>query len=130
MRISDWSSDVCSSDLERFNAIEGAARVDIGQIGRQDQRRHGKPGPPLEPHLPQQRADQAVRQIIHRAIRGRWTNITRKAAAAACYNSGPSSFTVQVWPFLRRVWRRSEEHTSELQSLMRRSYAVLCMNKN
>src|SRR3546814_3140384 len=26
-------------------------------------------------------------------------------------------------------WRRSEEHTSELQSLMRRSYAVFCLNK-
>src|SRR3546814_1759836 len=27
-------------------------------------------------------------------------------------------------------WRRSEEHTSELQSLMRISYAVFCLNKN
>src|SRR3546814_3407273 len=28
-----------------------------------------------------------------------------------------------------RFWQRSEEHTSELQSLMRISYAVLCLNK-
>src|SRR3546814_7035290 len=28
-----------------------------------------------------------------------------------------------------RVWRRSEEHTSELQSLMRISYAVFCLKK-
>src|SRR3546814_1916558 len=32
-------------------------------------------------------------------------------------------------PPVRRVWRRSEEHTSELQSLMRISYAVFCLKK-
>src|SRR3546814_6755130 len=33
-------------------------------------------------------------------------------------------------PFrLLRTWRRSEEHTSELQSLMRRSYAVFCLKQ-
>src|SRR3546814_4612600 len=31
--------------------------------------------------------------------------------------------------FLRSAWRRSEEHTSELQSLMRISYAVFCLKK-
>src|SRR3546814_10316702 len=30
---------------------------------------------------------------------------------------------------LQRVWRRSEEHTSELQSLMRISYAVFCLKR-
>src|SRR3546814_10555261 len=29
-----------------------------------------------------------------------------------------------------RVWRRSEEHTSELQSIMRIPYAVFCLTKN
>src|SRR3546814_2385040 len=32
-------------------------------------------------------------------------------------------------PALRRPWIRSEEHTSELQSLMRTSYAVFCLKK-
>src|SRR3546814_1894015 len=32
--------------------------------------------------------------------------------------------------YRRRSWRRSEEHTSELQSLMRSSYAVFCLIKN
>src|SRR3546814_8998046 len=32
--------------------------------------------------------------------------------------------------YLRSDWRRSEEHTSELQSLMRISYAVFCLKKN
>src|SRR3546814_5509380 len=33
------------------------------------------------------------------------------------------------WPFFERAWQRSEEHTSELQSLMRISYAVFCLKK-
>src|SRR3546814_9369236 len=37
--------------------------------------------------------------------------------------------TVNVWQSVRMA-KRSEEHTSELQSLMRISYAVFCLNKN
>src|SRR3546814_7461046 len=33
------------------------------------------------------------------------------------------------WQVRRQRWRRSEEHTSELQSLMRISYAVFCLKK-
>src|SRR3546814_4207575 len=33
------------------------------------------------------------------------------------------------FPYLLRCWNRSEEHTSELQSLMRISYAVFCLKK-
>src|SRR3546814_5407003 len=33
------------------------------------------------------------------------------------------------WPSKSRTWKRSEEHTSELQSLMRISYAVFCLKK-
>src|SRR3546814_2702045 len=34
-----------------------------------------------------------------------------------------------AWPPLEDQYLRSEEHTSELQSLMRRSYAVFCLQK-
>src|SRR3546814_2432537 len=34
-----------------------------------------------------------------------------------------------IWDALLKVARRSEEHTSELQSLMRISYAVFCLKK-
>src|SRR3546814_1890910 len=48
-------------------------------------------------------------------------------AVIAPYNLGP------FWPFGGRIFtvsiRRSEEHTSELQSLMRISYAVFCLKK-
>src|SRR3546814_2574616 len=40
----------------------------------------------------------------------------------------PPSGCERLWPF-RRSRRRSEEHTSELQSLMRISYAVFCLKK-
>src|SRR3546814_10649661 len=41
------------------------------------------------------------------------------------------STTITGWPTppRSRVWTRSEEHTSELQSLMRISYAVFCLKK-
>src|SRR3546814_3251175 len=46
--------------------------------------------------------------------------------AAAMHRSVPSDPAPQESP----MWKRSEEHTSELQSLMRISYAVFCMKKN
>src|SRR3546814_4939181 len=80
MRISDWSSDVCSSDLHRAG-LEAHAGP-LGPVRRDDHRGA----------LHQQPAHAAQR---------------RGAAASA----------------------RSEEHTSELQSLMRISYAVFCLKK-
>src|SRR3546814_2280405 len=54
----------------------------------------------------------------------------RNAAAAPC----PASSPAPRWSTCRRGWKapsqgRSEEHTSELQSLMRISYAVFCLKK-
>src|SRR3546814_4621837 len=43
---------------------------------------------------------------------------------------GPSSITSAIRPSRLASTCRSEEHTSELQSLMRISYAVFCLNKN
>src|SRR3546814_10700663 len=40
-------------------------------------------------------------------------------------DAGPPAAVAALW----RPWRRSEEHTSELQSLMRISYAVFCLKK-
>src|SRR3546814_4127867 len=41
----------------------------------------------------------------------------------------PPILTHFLCPFLTRIGHRSEEHTSELQSLMRISYAVFCLKK-
>src|SRR3546814_3833035 len=103
MRISDWSSDVCSSDL-RFtrpssSMTELRHRAGItSSIGTScnGTKRH----PPSTLLLIQSRAARTGR---HTALFDR--------------NSSTES----------RL--RSEEHTSELQSLMRISYAVFCLKK-
>src|SRR3546814_8597714 len=100
MRISDWSSDVCSSDL-----VAGASIL----ITR------GKDG--------------AVR-AFHNVCTHRGTRLVAESSG------NRSAFTCRyhAWTFnndgqLRSAPDRSEEHTSELQSLMRISYAVFCLKK-
>src|SRR3546814_6330412 len=111
MRISDWSADVCSSDLP---ALEGG-----------DQRAH--------PFI-------ASISFLTSWLRPRGTMRTSSPLATTIRSStptsairGPSERTRQlVLSIDRTVPRcalRSEEHTSELQSLMRNSYAVFCLKK-
>src|SRR3546814_4410685 len=98
MRISDWSSDVCSSDLGTCGGRIGACRDDDG-IGARRARR--------EQFLKIGRADVMA-------------DIAAKADVGDRLK-GSADF-----PGLDRTGR-SEEHTSELQSLMRISYAVFCL---
>src|SRR3546814_10449966 len=101
MRISDWSSDVCSSDL----GFEGATIVeDRGVFLIVAQHRHD---------------DDLVRRDARRAAQPIVVAMRHDDAADHPGRGAPA----------RRV-ARSEEHTSELQSLMRISYAVLCLKKN
>src|SRR3546814_7853467 len=91
MRISDWSSDVCSSDLRdarRRLLRQGRCHH---QTARKDQ---------TEDHRTSPLAPPQDRRLISTPGRG------------------PHSANL-----------RSEEHTSELQSLMRSSYAVFCLKK-
>src|SRR3546814_6363191 len=101
MRISDWSSDVCSSDLARRRRAGHAARPRLAADRAADRR----PG----------RADDPASRRQPFAVR---------AAARGLAGLG-------ILPPSRRsrggVAERSEEHTSELQSLMRISYAVFCL---
>src|SRR3546814_5143830 len=62
---------------------------------------------------------------------------SRRLKKSCCRSLGPAAPTIfSWWPTIAwRLWRlptardRSEEHTSELQSLMRISYAVFCLKK-
>src|SRR3546814_10098546 len=91
MRISDWSSDVCSSDLKTGHWI-GLDVHDVGDYRIDGQSRL------LEPDM------------VFTIEPGLYISPDDKSVAAK--------------------WRgRSEEHTSELQSLMRISYAVFCLTK-
>src|SRR3546814_3656656 len=99
MRISDWSSDVCSSDLsprrcwgcrgriDAIRALKSGSRANAGHCGSSLRGAQRRSNPATLP-------DQTVRWIAS------------------------SAFGL-----------RSEEHTSELQSLMRISYAVFCLKK-
>src|SRR3546814_7184323 len=99
MRISDWSSDVCSSDL--------------GAIGRI---------PPVR-QLPAQRTPGEADRVGSRSA----THSRRMARTAGPRQIGAPALTVSGLSRSDKV--RSEEHTSELQSLMRISYADFCLNK-
>src|SRR3546814_8607531 len=119
MRISDWSSDVCSSDLQQPDdrcapgdgeytrvavAVEQTAgkrcREDAGEIDDEDRR-------------------QRTRSEIER----RFTEPQRDIS-----EPGDQREQQRKAGDIDRA-QRSEEHTSELQSLMRNSYAVFCLKK-
>src|SRR3546814_6875402 len=95
MRISDWSSDVCSSDL----------RHAAGRSDRDRRIDEGVPTPDCGRRLLSHRFGQEQRRPPGDCRRRDWRDQDRAVAA------------------------RSEEHTSELQSLMRISYAVFCLKK-
>src|SRR3546814_3684615 len=112
MRISDWSSDVCSSDLtaRRYPAVarqylfgQGRARAEQAADEDRSARRCSRVG---------DRGRESPDQAIHQALHGRGGVADRRVGALAAGGV------------------RSEEHTSELQSLMRISYAVFCLKKN
>src|SRR3546814_9018090 len=125
MRISDWSSDVCSSDLPRVDNDPAA-------------RRQGVTAPPLigsrGPELP----DNPNRDDLGAAARPRaqvktpgscraWPS--RHMEPRRTFGSAGFSMGIKVPRPCGRGGSRSEEHTSELQSLMRNSYAVFCLKK-
>src|SRR3546814_3754759 len=111
MRISDWSSDVCSSDLRARHRADEAGRHEPGRrarcrpadwcasgAARQEERVHRR-------HARHRRGDHGCRRDDARRAR-------QQGGGRGAQSAG-----------------RSEEHTSELQSLMRISYAVFCLKK-
>src|SRR3546814_6124103 len=113
MRISDWSSDVCSSDLEGEDVLATAAAM------------------------------RSMGATIIRENDGTWVvdgvgvgGLLQPEAALEMGNSGTSTrllmglvATHPITTTFTGDASRSEEHTSELQSLMRISYAVFCLKK-
>src|SRR3546814_7666968 len=119
MRISDWSSDVCSSDLTPGSTIgipEAGAITDtryaigVGVTGFELDfwgRVRNLSEAARSQYLATVQAERAFRLALIRDV------------ASAYFASREADERI-----------RSEEHTSELQSLMRISYAVYCLNKN
>src|SRR3546814_4806889 len=129
MRISDWSSDVCSSDL--LKAVPGVAGVD--SIGGYAKNFVVEPDP-----------TKLTNFGISYSELGEALEKANLAVGANFYNRGGEAYLVRVDARARSVDEirnavaatrggvaitRSEEHTSELQSLMRISYAVFRLKK-
>src|SRR3546814_8601786 len=109
MRISDWSSDVCSSDLvEAPLALERAACLRLAADAGDGAGEILAPGHALGA---QHRVDAVDREFdVHQS-------------------SPPLKLSFVFKRGMILLVNRSEEHTSELQSLMRISYAVFCLKK-
>src|SRR3546814_5858328 len=115
MRIRDWSSDVCSSDLRlhRRQPERETARIMFDEDA--DEPLVGTEDRPMQHHRP---VPLAILADIGRVESLRQHPVRLDRA----YLPGPPDRIGQM-PFqLRRI--RSEEHTSELQSLMRLPYAL------
>src|SRR3546814_6861955 len=108
MRISDWSSDVCSSDLERLRAMRPGIRF-------------------VMPCASPERRLQLEQMLVTRDLPLTLLDGRSHEALAACNAVLIASGTATLEALLFK--RRSEEHMSELQSLMRISYAVFCLKK-
>src|SRR3546814_9750027 len=122
MRISDWSSDLCSSDLSNYSGL--------GRL-----------------HLPAASVPTTIRSVMKRLVltimlilmplQASWAVVsmycgpTQTSCIDPCYpdSSEQRVYSTDVGKQSATTSDRSEEHTSELQSLMRISYAVFCLNK-
>src|SRR3546814_2718636 len=114
MRISDWSSDVCSSDLECLARMENMVMMSDIKVPKEG--------------ISRQIADSVdliVQVKLLLAGSRRVTNVTEVIGM-----EGPVIVTQELFKFEypdeSADGKRSEEKTSELQSLMRNQYTVFC----
>src|SRR3546814_5303850 len=118
MRLSDWSSDVCSADLVEV----------LSRSPRPERRRACA--------VPHRRRDGDLRPVGVRRLQCRPQGSQGREGSQAGEGAGQGRGQVsRSHPRgarsqgVRQAEQRSEEHTSELQSLMRISYAVFCLKK-
>src|SRR3546814_5703047 len=133
MRISDWSSDVCSSDLLMSGlgyvfSPEANHRPLLRTIVRRLYRTGVRRAKAIFVFNSDDRPEMIRQGIISHdhhvfQVPGSGVDIEHFRHQPMC--EGPLHFLM----IARLIQRRSEEHTSELQSLMRISYAVFCLKK-
>src|SRR3546814_6798430 len=124
MRISDWSSDVCSSDLDsvRFSAYRALALPKPTVLSPVDAHTATGSFSSFNASVFSLDVDQHLHTLrvfgLHRCSFAAWP------MGQAALFAMPIVYSLAIDKDLR-----SEEHTSELQSLMRISYAVFCLKK-
>src|SRR3546814_9657388 len=116
MRISDWSSDVCSSDLfDEFGVGKPRPRTEPGLGKTAPGETASLFGQPPATEAKPEPVKVFEEKLVHLLIAER---------------EGTAIFGPKIHQALAsQNLQRSEEHTSELQSLMRISYAVFCLKK-
>src|SRR3546814_6770488 len=130
MRISDWSSDVCSSDLVWKGEICNRAKdgtlhwVDTTLVPVIDDAT-GQ----IERYLAIRFDVSEKRQLLH-SLQWRVGHDVLTGLPNRTYLSDLLDQALEFSRAQNLPLARSEEHTSELQSLMRISYAVFCLKKN
>src|SRR3546814_10111232 len=115
MRISDWSSDVCPSDRGNAAMSRATRTPTAPATASQAQKLPQRPPPPRGG------------RPSSWTSRGFLFGVTRSASLAGA--GGTASPAQSADDGTLAIQDRSEEHTSELQSLMRNSYAVFCLKK-
>src|SRR3546814_5244861 len=123
MRISDWSSDVCSSDLLELEVRQlRLAQHDVGAGIQPGVDAQGVAGELL---------GQLERLELRLGQRGELVAGQHARLVVRRVGLAEQERPVALVELVERaaVHARSEEHTSELQSLMRISYAVFCLQK-
>src|SRR3546814_1638579 len=111
MRISDWSLDVCSSDLATADQVARYLTAYAGQLAHNTLKH--RLAALAQWHHAHGFADPTRAPVVRKVLKGIQTLHPSQEKRAT-----PLQLT-----------QRSEEHTSELQSLMRISYAVFCLKK-
>src|SRR3546814_9961360 len=111
MRISDWSSDVCSSDLAGIPALDPNFLLQV---------------PAPDAPFIQGIGDAAPSELSSQI---RQTVALETSTPASTDPAAVAPIATMLKPADPVPTPRSEEHTSELQSLMRISYAVFCLKK-
>src|SRR3546814_2176967 len=161
MRISDWSSDVCSSDLplhrrrvgkavdpaDEFDVVGAPWRVGAHAAHIFLDRLYRRGIAPAERHMDDAGGNGEILKVAEALLRGDQRRqrgalvqliavemqLQRSDARNDIDDAGQSQpFQLRhqrVDPYPKLYVERSEEHTSELQSLMRISYAVFCLKK-
>src|SRR3546814_2547059 len=130
MRISDWSSDVCSSDLAGVGHRHGTgvarARTNFTGSGLYPRTFRSEDQAQRQLQARRQEAQRLQFDLCH-SVHRRGQTLLHGVCQPA--ERPPTSAAPEDRSDLQLCRQRSEEHTSELQSLMRISYAVFCLKK-